>query len=181
MALGSGSDRGKGLGTHWLALIGLVGLVAVALVTIGDVLLRWLFNSPVDGVGEISRLVVAVSIASFFPMALAERHHISIEFLGAWLGPRARLWLDSLAHMVTSLFFFMVGWQFILYTIEIQESGETTWLLGWDVVPWWVATTIFMLICIPIQLYVFYKQIQAAAGGKIEPPRRGDENLDMGH
>lgn len=164
-----GSDGGT---TRWLALIGLVGLVAVALVTIGDVLLRWLLNSPVDGVSEISRLVVAVSIASFFPMALAGRHHISIEFLGAWLGPRARLWLDTLAHLVTSFFFLVLGWQFILYTMEIRESGETTWLLGWQVAPWWTVTTVFMLICIPVQGYIFFRHIRAALHGDtgLSPP-----------
>ena len=148
----------------------LIGLVAVALVIITDVLLRWLFNSPVDGVSEISRLAVAVAIASFFPMALADRHHISIEFLGAWLGPRARLWLDLLAHLVTSLFFLMLGWQFILYTLEIGEAGETTWLLGWKKVPWWTVTTLFMLVCIPIQVLVFFHQIRAVMGRESARP-----------
>lgn len=170
-------DRSEGWGTRWLALVGVVGLVVVALVTVGDVLLRWLFNSPVDGVSEISRLVVAVAIASFFPIALAERHHISIEFLGSWLGPHARRWLDSLANMVTSLFFLIVGWQFILYTTEIGESGETTWLLGWEVGPWWVVTTIFMLICIPIQVLIFVQQVRAAVRGGSEPPP-GDDFTD---
>lgn len=164
-------NRDEGWGTRWLALIGVVGLVAVALVTIGDVLLRWLFNMPVDGVSEISRLVVAVSIASFFPMALAERHHVSIEFLGAALGKRGRLWLDVFAHLATSAFFLVLGWQFILYTIEMRESGETTWLLGWQVAPWWLVTTVFMLICIPVQLVIFWVQIRAAIRGETpEPP-----------
>ena len=167
-------DRSEGWSTRWLALVGLIGLVAVALVTIADVLLRWLFNSPVDGVSEISRLVVAVAIASFFPMALADRHHISIEFRGAWLGPRARLWLDSLAHLVTSVFFLVLGWQFIDYTVEVNESGETTWLLGWSVAPWWTVTTIFMLICIPVQAVVFYRQIRAALSGDVAPPPSDD-------
>ncbi len=167
-------DRSDGWGTRWLALVGLVGLVAVALVTIADVLLRWLFNSPVDGVSEISRLVVAIAIASFFPMALAERHHISIEFLGAWLGPRAQLWLDTLAHVVTSFFFLVLGWQFILYTLEIGESGETTWLLGWRVAPWWTVTTVFMLICIPVQGGILIRQFRAAARGDSDQPPRDD-------
>jgi len=153
------------MGTRWLALVGLFGLVAVALVTITDVLLRWLFNMPVDGVGEVSRLVVAVSIASFFPIALAERHNISIQFLGAALGPRARLWLDTIADVVTSFFFLVLGWQFALYTLEISESGETTWILGWSVTPWWVVTTVFMLICIPVQLVMLVRQARIAARG----------------
>lgn len=153
------------MGTRWLALVGLVGLVAVALVTVTDVLLRWLFNMPVDGVGEVSRLVVAVSIASFFPMALVERNNISIQFLGAALGPRARLWLDMVADVVTSFFFLVLGWQFVLYTLEISESGETTWILGWTVTPWWVVTTVFMLICIPVQLVMLVRQARLAARG----------------
>ncbi len=167
-------DRSDGWGTRWLALTGLLGLVAVALVTVGDVLLRWLFNSPVDGVSEIARLVVAIAIASFFPMALADRHHLSIEFLGKALGPRAQLWLDCFAHLVTGFFFLVMGWQFIVYTIEIGESGETTWLLGWLVAPWWTVTTAFMLICVPIQSLVIYSQIRAAI--------RGDASaLNTGH
>jgi TRAP-type transport system small permease protein len=153
------------MGTRWLALVGLVGLVAVALVTITDVLLRWLFNLPVDGVGEVSRLVVAVSIASFFPIALVERNNISIQFLGAALGPRARLWLDTIADVVTSFFFLVLGWQFVLYTLEISESGETTWILGWPVTPWWVVTTVFMLFCIPVQLLMLVRQARTAAQG----------------
>jgi TRAP-type C4-dicarboxylate transport system permease small subunit len=163
-------DRSDGWGARWLAFVGLIGLVVVALVIVGDVLLRWLFDSPVDGVSEVSRLVVAISIASFFPMALAERHHISIEFLGSALGPRAHLWLDTLAHAVTSFFFLVLGWQFILYTIEVGESGETTWLLGWRIAPWWTVTTIFMLICIPIQLLVLFSQFRAAIRGDAKRP-----------
>ena len=163
------TDAATGSRTRWIALSGLVGLVAVALVTIGDVLLRWLFNMPIDGVSEISRLVVAVAIASFFPMALADRHHISIEFLGSALGPRARLWLDTFAHLVTSLFFLVLGWQFILYTIEIGEAGEATWLLGWKAAPWWVVVTLFMLICIPVQTSIFLNHLRDSFSANKQP------------
>ena len=163
-------DQDNGWGSRWLALIGLIGMVAVALAIIIDVLLRWLFDSPVDGVAEISRLVVAISIASFFPMALADRHHITIEFLGAWMGPRARLWLDLFGHLATSFFFLVLGWQFILYLLEISDGGETTWILGWPVTPWWTVTTLFMLICIPIQGLVLYRQIRAVLGHERAPP-----------
>lgn len=168
-------NREGGWGTRWLALIGVVGLVVVALVTIADVLLRWLFSTPVDGVSEISRLVVAVSIASFFPMALAERHHVSIEFLGAAVGPRLRRWIDAFAHLSTLFFFLILGWQFVLYTMELRESGETTWLLGWRVAPWWTAAAALMLLCIPVQSVILWVQIRSAIRG--ESPMPPSENF----
>jgi len=161
---------GRGLGTRWIALIGLVGFVVVALATIIDVLLRWLFSMPIDGVAEISRLIVAVSIASFFPLALADRHHISIEFLGAALGARARLWLDLIAHIVTLIFFIALGWQFVLYTLEITESGEATWVLAWKVAPWWTVATAFMLTCIPVQALVIFYHVKLMLLGSNDSP-----------
>lgn len=172
---------GRGLGTRWIALVGLVGFVVVAIATIIDVLLRWLFSMPIDGVAEISRLIVAVSIASFFPLALADRHHITIEFLGAALGARARAWLDLLAHLITLIFFIALGWQFVLYTMEITESGESTWVLAWKVAPWWTLVTIFMLACIPVQALMVYYQMKFISFGGKHPPESTESRNKQGN
>ena len=138
----------------WLALLGLVGLVALAFITIADVMMRWLFSSPIDGVSDVYRLLIAIVVASFFPASFAERGHISIHFLGAIVPPRSRKALAVLAASVTLAFTVVLGWQFFLYCREVYSAGETTWLLGLDVTPWWSAATALLLLCIPIQLIV---------------------------
>lgn len=148
-----------------LALGGLVGLVAIALMTIADVLGRWLFASPIDGVADASKLFVAVVVAAFFPGALVERHHISIRFLGNVLGARANAWLDAFASLVTAAFFTALAWEFVLYTHDLYDSGETTWLLGWPVAPWWTVTAAFMVLCIPVQVLVSIADLRIAARG----------------
>ena len=138
----------------WLALIGLLGLVALAGITIADVMMRWLFASPIDGVSDIYRLLIAVVVASFFPASFAERGHISIHFLSAVLPRAGRRGLTVLAALVTLGFTIVLGWQFILYCLEVYAAGETTWLLGLSVTPWWIIATALLLLCIPIQLIV---------------------------
>jgi TRAP-type C4-dicarboxylate transport system permease small subunit len=154
-----GNDAGKWemrcrVVSNLLATLGVVGLVLAALMTIADVLLRWLFSAPIDGLNEITRLMFAVISASFFPAALMERHHISIRFVGGWLGRRAERALDALAGLVTFGVFCLIGWQFVRYTEEMYASGETTWTLGWTVGPWWSVTTLFLIVCIPVQAVV---------------------------
>ncbi|MBT3915041.1 MAG: hypothetical protein HOF23_01640, partial [Rhodospirillaceae bacterium] len=61
-----------------LSLLGILGFVVLALGTISDVMLRWLFSAPIDGFAEIARLGVAIMSATFLPAALIERYHISI-------------------------------------------------------------------------------------------------------
>lgn len=137
-----------------VAILGLIGLIAVTLLTIGDVLLRWLFLAPIDGLHEVTRLLYAIIMASFFPIALANRNHISIRFLGKWLGPGISAKLDAFGDMVTFIFFVLVGWQFIVFTGELMENNEITWILAWPVAPWWGLATMLLLLCIPVQFIV---------------------------
>jgi TRAP-type transport system small permease protein len=141
-----------------IAVVGLIGLIAVTLLTIVDVLLRWLFSAPIDGLNEVLNLLYAVVLASFFPTALIEKTHLSITFLGDWLGPKISHVLNTFGSLMTFLFFVVVGWQFIILSAEFFETKETTWVLAWPVAPWWAVTTVLLLLCIPVQLIMFLSQ-----------------------
>lgn len=136
------------------AFTGMLGLVVFALMTIVDALMRWLFSSPIDGVADVGPLVIAIVVASFFPLALAERHHVSIEFLGQFLGPGIRAWLDAIAAFVTLVFLVLLAWQVIVYTVDLRALGQTTWVIQIPVAPWWSAVCFFLLMSIPVQLIV---------------------------
>ncbi|MAF49704.1 MAG: hypothetical protein CMM10_15715 [Rhodospirillaceae bacterium] len=162
-------------------MLGVACFVAVALVTIADVLMRWLFSSPVDGLEEVNRLVVAVAIACFFPLAIAERHHIAITFLGSAFGQLSTAWLRAMASVATTLFFVLVGWQFIKFVIEMHDAGETTWILAWPVTPWWIAVTVILLTCVPAQLIVLVADFaNAFAGGTPKSDGNSPETAPTG-
>ncbi|MEZ5653149.1 MAG: TRAP transporter small permease [Burkholderiaceae bacterium] len=140
--------------SNWLAMMGLLGLLALALMTIASVLSRWLLSHPMEWVEDIYRLLIAVVVASFFPSAFAHRGHIAIEFLSMVLPARGRRAVAVLAAIVTFVFTIVLGWQLVLYTREVWETGETTWLLGYSVTPWWALVTALLLMTVPAQLIV---------------------------
>lgn len=152
--------------SKWLALVGLVGLVVLAMLTIADVMMRWLFSDPVDGISDLYRLLVAIVVASYFPSAFAERGHIAIEFLNAIMPRAGRKALGVFASLVTLAFTCILGWQFILYCLEIHEAGETTWLLGISITPWWMTVTALLLLCIPVQLIVLLVDLASEDGNR---------------
>jgi TRAP-type C4-dicarboxylate transport system permease small subunit len=167
----------------WLALLGLVGLVALAIITIADVMMRWLFSSPIDGVSDVYRLLIAIVVASFFPASFAERGHIAIRFLAPIMSRRGRKALAVLAASVTLAFTVVLGWQFILYSREVYTAGETTWLLGLNVTPWWSVATAFLLLCIPIQLIVVLAEAATSenAGAARDAIESDHPSPDRGH
>jgi TRAP-type C4-dicarboxylate transport system permease small subunit len=160
------------------AVFGMLALVVFLLMTNVDVLMRWLFNSPVNGVSDVGPLVVAVVTAAFFPFVLAERHHVSIGFLGGLLGPRAQLWLEAFAALVTWVFFALLAWQIVLYAVELHQQGQTTWVVQWPVAPWWAVVGFFFAVCVVVQVGVVVAELSAAIhrrnGEEERPARSGD-------
>ena len=156
--------------SNWLAMLGLIGLVALALVTITSVMSRWLLSHPLEWVEDVYRLLIAVVVASFFPSAYAQRGHIAIHFLSLILSEGGRKILAVFASIVTFLFTIILGWQLIKYTNEVWETGETTWLLGINVTPWWVIATALLLVSIPVQLIVVFSDLYYGPQGSGHDP-----------
>lgn len=161
-------------GTRLIAMVGLVCLVILTLATIADVLMRWIFNSPLEGVHDLYKLVIAVVVGSFFPVALIERHHISITFLGSAFGGRVNMALNNFANFALLAFLALMCWQLSKYVVEVADTGETTWILQWAVAPWWAAATACVYLCLPVQLFVTAKDL-------IMPPSGGGHDHGHGH
>jgi TRAP-type C4-dicarboxylate transport system permease small subunit len=147
-----------------IAVVGLIGLITVTLVIIADVLLRWLFSAPIDGLNEVLHLIYAIIMTSFFPTALIDKSHITIRFVGNWLGPKVSNALDAFGEFMTFLFFVVVGWQFIVLTGEFFTTNEVTWVLAWPVAPWWGVATFLLLLCIPVQAVLLFSVLSDRSG-----------------
>ena len=145
-----------------VALFGMLGLVGFVLMTNFDVLMRWLFNSPVNYVSDVAPLMVAIIVSAFLPFTIAERYNVTIEFLGSMLGRRARAWLDVFVALVGLIFFALVAWQIALYTIDLHTMGQTTWVVQIPSAPWWVVVSLFMALCVIVQLGVCLTEISRA-------------------
>ncbi|MBM1817991.1 TRAP transporter small permease subunit, partial [Sulfitobacter pseudonitzschiae] len=87
-----------------LALVGFTGLLILALMTSLDVLLRWLFKAPLQGVNDVSSVVMAVVIAACIPSNLAMKQNIRVEVFGAIGGRMVHKILEVLSSSLTLVF-----------------------------------------------------------------------------
>ncbi|MBW1774147.1 MAG: TRAP transporter small permease [Deltaproteobacteria bacterium] len=149
-----------------IALLGLVGMLTLAVATVCDVLARWLFSAPIAGVRDLSQLFTAVIIASCFALCIAEKNNITIRFVGSALPPRGRYSLEAFGNLVTMLVFAAMAWRIWAYANELAVDGETTMVLGWAFSPWWRTVSVLFGICVPVQLVVFLRSLGCAISGK---------------
>src|SRR3954469_8811224 len=85
--------------TPRVAFIGVFAMLFIAFTTIADVGLRWLFNSPIDGLSEIEGMSLAVAVSACFPAGAAQRVNLTIDLLGNRVPPRILAWLKVLGSL----------------------------------------------------------------------------------
>jgi len=152
--------------TRWVAFIGLIGLLLIALVIVGDILMRFLFNSPIEGLEDISKFTFAVVVATCFPAGLIQGHNVAIRFLGRGLGPRAFNWLETFGALCTLVFFGFLAWRFGAFTMEEAANHRVTQTLELQTAPYWGAITLIIAISVPVQIVVAAAWARRAYRGK---------------
>lgn len=163
--------------TRRVAFIALVGLLLVAIATMIDVLLRWLFSAPIEGYEEVSSLLFAIIIAACFPAGLLQGRNITIRFLGKALGERATLWLEAIGSIATFFFFAVAAWQVARFAVDETENLRFTQTLEMLTGPWWIVVSIILVACVPVQFAIMVVRTTSALSGHKSQLAESDESI----
>lgn len=110
-----------GKGFSWLVFISM-------LISVGEVISRYVFDSPTSWVHETTVFLIAVMFSIGGPVALARNKHIRVRVLYDTVGPRFRAWLDVLNEIIA--LGFCGGMSYAAYTLFWRSShtplGEWT-------------------------------------------------------
>ncbi len=129
-----------------LARVAVIGLLLLAACTALDVLLRYVFASPIRGFVDIASLAGAVLLAACFPYVLVVRANIAVDVLGQRLGGGFKTALDRFAALVTAAFFILMAWQYVRFALDMHDTGQSIPVLRWSVWPWWAAVALFIVL-----------------------------------
>jgi hypothetical protein len=60
-----------------------------------------------------------------------------------------------------------MSWQLWLYTNQLLQDGETTWVLNWPVSPWWRVTTILVMVNVPVAFVMAVASLKEAVKKRV--------------
>jgi TRAP-type C4-dicarboxylate transport system permease small subunit len=138
------------------ALAGAIALLAIALITVADIIGRQ-FGHPVPGAYDLVRLLGAAAIAAALPLSKAAKAHIAIEYFFQKLRRPGRVLLDTLCRLLLLALFLYLAWEFARQGEIFRQSGETTVTLHLPVF-WvlWVASAASFLTSLVTLWHLFH-------------------------
>jgi C4-dicarboxylate transporter, DctM subunit len=162
-----------------VALVGVAGMLLIALGTITDVLARWLFGEPLTGFNEVVQLCIAVAIAATFPAGAAQRVNLTIDLFVESYSRAANEWLKCLGSLLLLLYYLFLSWQIGAHAADLQARQAVTVFLEWPRAPFMWAVAVLLAVTALAQLAVFLASLRDALlvsrdGGARATPRTGD-------
>jgi TRAP-type C4-dicarboxylate transport system permease small subunit len=112
--------------TRRLALLGGWLLLAVALVTVLDALLRYFLGRPMRGTFEVTELVLAAVIFFGMPYTNLTDGHVSVDFLTSRLGSRTQGAIIAVNAGICAILFGFITVQMAFLATEFLATGRTT-------------------------------------------------------
>lgn len=128
-------ERWIGAIVRALAICGGVILSGVVLLIVANVVLRRVFNAPIEGEFEMAELVIGAAAFAFFPYAQWQNSNIRVDLLVDRSPPLLRRLLEIMAQLMFSTVAVILFWRLTVGTIEAFGGGEETTMLripvGW--------------------------------------------------
>ena len=114
--------------SKFMNLIASVALVFIMFLTVADVILR-LFRRPILGAYELVGLGGAVVAAFAIPQTAIERGHVAVRLLVEKLPLRVQSFVYTMVHILSGILFFLIGWESVVYGLDLKRGGEVTMTL----------------------------------------------------
>jgi TRAP-type C4-dicarboxylate transport system permease small subunit len=104
-------------------------LILLMLLTTADVVGRYFFNSPINGVFDLTHF--AVSIMVFLGLAYCGYRggHVVIELLYDKLPPGARRVLNRAINLAGCVLFALIAWRTAVQSIDVRDMGEASQMM----------------------------------------------------
>jgi TRAP-type C4-dicarboxylate transport system permease small subunit len=107
-------------------LLLVAALGAMVALTFADVIGRRLFSAPVFGANDLTEHLMAVIVFAGLPLLTAQRAHLSIDLLDAWLlRPGLRGW-HKLVDMLVAAVLALVAWEYAVAVGEARAIAEVS-------------------------------------------------------
>ncbi len=104
-------------------------LILLMLLTTADVAGRYFFNSPINGVFDLTHF--AVSMMTFLGLAYCGYRggHVVIELLYDMLPSGARRVLNRVINLAGCALFALIAWRTAVQSIDVREMGEASQMM----------------------------------------------------
>lgn len=156
-----------------IASLGVLSMLLIAILTVADILLRWLASASVPGFNEIIQLTMAVAIASTFPAGVTTRVNLTIDILERKVSAHTRDICRVIGSLLLLILFTLLTLRVGVHAVHLHERNAISLFLEIPEAPFMFAVSLMLALALVSQLIVFMKDLKTCFDDEISDLKLG--------
>lgn len=146
--------------SHALNVLAIGILVAMMLLTVSDVGMRYALNKPISGSVELTKFMMVCLVCFGLAWCTVKGRHVKVELFLSRFSPRVQAVFDSINYLVGLGLYGLISWQTFSESFRVWEMNFVSGSLRVPLFPfYWVLAFGCAVLC----LAIVTQMIQSAA------------------
>lgn len=142
-------------------------LTGIMLVSVVDVVGRYLFKLPLPGSSEITEILMAVLIYAGMPIVSLRRAHICVDLLDPVVPARIVPIRNAAIGIIGAVVLAIIAWRLWVYADQIRQSRDVTEYLKLPQAPVAYFLSVLAAIAAVIEVYRTFRPAASDAASSI--------------
>lgn len=145
-----------------LHIVGQGIIIMMVLITVADVILRYIFNKPILGSYEITEFMMVLLVFASAGYTMAVKGHVCVDLVTSQLPPRAQAIIESVTSLLALGLFSLVTWRNVLHAETVLRRHDVSAELFIPVSPFilFIALGVAVL-CLVLLVHFFHSLARA--------------------
>lgn len=122
-------------GISRMNMISQIALVLMMLLTAADVILRYIFNSPILFAQELTEFSLVVCVSLGLSFCAVEKGHVRVDIIANRLPKRVQVIFDCFTGLLTIIFLLLIMWRSFVHMVYVGGNSITSMTLYIPVYP----------------------------------------------
>jgi TRAP-type C4-dicarboxylate transport system permease small subunit len=150
--------------SRWFNYMGVGVLTIMMLLTVSDVFMRFLFNSPILGTLELTEYLMIPVVYFGLAWCAVRRKNVKVDILVTRLSTKPRVILDSITCFLSLVVMVLITWQNFKETIYVFELSRVSDILHIHAYPFYIVLTLgCFLLCIVLLTNLIENVVQGVS------------------
>lgn len=142
-----------------LHMVAQVVAVLMVMITVSDVFLRYIFNSPILGSYEVTEFMMAVLVFASVGYTMAVKDHVSVDLVTTKLPERVQALLECITCFLAFGLFAVAAWRNVLHAVTTWKRHDVSFELFIPVSPFVLFVALGLAILSLVLLVQFVKAL----------------------
>lgn len=142
-------------------------LIALTLVTVIDVIGRYVLSSPLPGAGEYTEFLLMAIVFVGLPAVCLDDGHVTVDLFTSRLRGLASVVQTTFARLVVAIMLGLVSWQLWKHGAQLASYGEVTVFARAPLAPFARAASAITGLCAFVVLAMAVFRLPRGEGGSV--------------